>query len=188
MSFAGISRIFPTTVDSTLNLRELARAAVGAGNYYNICSTIPFEKLKYRTGIGQVMYLRLVPCLDWETPQKVDERLAANDYILGDAGELAQFMRLYPKEVEKYSGVLALDEGSRWKNSDKDICVCYGSVKGSKRSLGCCRFDGLLNPEYRVLVFEKTDRGFFGWFRKAYKFISRAFGSKKIKLLTGGSR
>jgi hypothetical protein len=160
MTAGEISRIFPTIVDNTLGLKDLARKAVGEGNYYNICSTIPFESFKHRKGNSLLMYPLLASCMDWETAQKAADRLVNKGYILGNIAEIAQFTRCYPEEVGTRSGVFALDKNSRWVSSDKDICVSYTSIKGVKRCFGRYRFNGLLNPEYWVLIFEEIRHRF----------------------------
>ncbi len=157
MSIAKISPIFPTAFNNTVSLMELARNAVGEGNYYNISLSIPFDKLEYTRGGGNIMLPVLVTSALWETVKKFAGSLLAENYILGDVGELAQFTAQYPSEVAKYSSVFALNENSRWSNSDKDICVAYTSVKGFKRCFKSYRFDHLLNMEDAVIVFQQAE-------------------------------
>ena len=148
---------FPTVIYNTLSLEELARLAVGEENVYNISMSIPFGLLKHTKGDSMmvVMYPRLVPCPDWVTAKKAARLLMAQGYILGNISELVQFTAQYPQEVAKYSAVLALDEDSRWNNSDTDICVPFVTIDGSKRCLRGYRIDHLLSPEDSILVFEK---------------------------------
>ncbi|TSC84854.1 MAG: hypothetical protein G01um101413_238 [Parcubacteria group bacterium Gr01-1014_13] len=157
MSETKISQVFPTVLDSTCSLRELARKAVGEENLYNISLDIPFETFNCAGGNSGIMLPRLAPCLCWKGIEKFARDLVAEGYILGNIGELVQFARHYPEEIEKYSAVFALDEDSRWLNTDNDICVAYARVRGSRRCFCRYRFDRFLNPEDAVIIFQQTE-------------------------------
>ena len=152
----------PIVADNNLSLIDLARRAVGRTNLYNICPSIPFERLVQNRGVGGIMYPMLIPCLPkWgETAKKVAQRIAASGFILGDIAELAQLAAKYPDEIRKFAAVFALDHGSRWKNADGDICVSYVNIDGSRKRFSTYRLDRLFDEEDCVLVFRQVGHRF----------------------------
>ena len=155
MSVVRKSQIFPIFVGNALCLEDQARMAVGRRNLYNIGSTIPFNKLGCMKGGSGKMYPKLVPCRPWEIAEKAAKRIGAKWFCrLGGIAELSQFMAQYPEEIEKHSAVFALDENSRWTNSDGDVCVAYACVEGHNRCLIGYRIDHLLAPEDYIIVLQ----------------------------------
>lgn len=162
MSIVKSGQIFPMIVDidNTHSLEELARLAVNENNLGNICSKIPFARLKCAECGNRVLYPGLVPFLPWEIPEKAAQRLTAEGYILGSSWALAQFTAQYFEEVEKYSSVFSLAEGSRWldvstrwRNYDPDRYVPYTKVDGKRRCFRRFRFDRPLGLKDRIIVF-----------------------------------
>ena len=155
MSIVRKNQIFPIFVGNALCLEAWARMAVGQRNLYNIGSTIPFNKLKRANRGGGKIYAKLVPCRQWEIAEKAAQRLGAKWFCrLGGIAELSQFMAQYPEEISKHSAVFALNEGSRWPNSDGDVCAVYACVEGQNRCLSGYRIDHLLAPEDYIIVLQ----------------------------------
>lgn len=152
---------FRMSVDTALSLEEQARLAVGKDNLYNIQPSIPFTQLRRAMWSGGVMFPHLLSFQPGETLCKAALRFVAEGYLLGDIGENSRFMAKYPKEVEKYGAVFALDEGSRWedertqwKGGDAFTYVTYTNVEGMACRICRHRFDRLVSPRDRALVFK----------------------------------
>lgn len=156
MNTQAVSRLFRATINNAVDLRTQVRQALGDNNFFNISPTIPLERLKCAKfdTIATDMYPRLARYLPGETSKNAAERLVAQGYVLGDLGELAQFLAQYPEEVEKFSAVFALDVGSRWLNSEDEWCVAFAGVEGAARWLRHFRFDRPLDKNDCVIVFE----------------------------------
>lgn len=92
------------------------------------------------------------PFLNNETGEQAAKRLIAAGHTLANTGDLAGFLHDHPKEVEKFTWVVALAETARWTSPDGSVYVPYASVDGARRYFYLDRFRFQFGSRNGVLV------------------------------------
>lgn len=142
----------PTTYDQSLGLVELIKRAVGPNNLVNIHSDITQEWFPLHGNGIRSVNLRVEPFLDGETGEQAAKRLTAAGHVLSDTGDLAGFLHDHPKEVVKFTWVVALAKSARWARPDGVVRVPHADVHGSCRDFNLDCFRDSLNSSCGVLV------------------------------------
>lgn len=83
---------------------------------------------------------RMEPYLDDETSEQAAVRLLEAGHTLLNASDLAAFALDYPDELQKWAGVLAISEDSRFAYNyapdDIEVLCAYVGHNGRQRGLG----------------------------------------------------
>jgi len=124
---------FFTRYDQSLGLMTLIRDALGPNNVGHYNSDITPERFPLKgTGV-RTTNVRVESFLYGETGEQAAKRLIAGGHVLANTGDLAGFLASYPKEVEKWTWVVALSEDSRWARPDGYVVVPCTDVDGASR-------------------------------------------------------
>lgn len=143
---------FPVTYDQSLGLAELIKCALGPNNVDNFNRDITPERFSLKGTDVRTINVRVEPFLDGETGEQAAERLIAAGHVLANTGDLAGFLLIHPKEVEKWNWVVALSEDSRWTSPDGNVDVPYANVNGAVRYFGLGLFRVDFDSDDGVLV------------------------------------
>lgn len=141
-----------TIYDQSLGLMELIRRAVGSDNLDNINSNITPERFPLHGNGVRSVNLRVEPFLDGETGEQAAKRLTSAGHILADTGDLAGFQYDHPKEVAKFTWVVALAKSARWTSPDGGVGVPFADVDGSCRDFDLGNFCDYFDSADGVLV------------------------------------
>lgn len=142
---------FPVTYDQSLGLTELIKRALGPDNSRNFKDIIP-EHFPLKGTDVRTVNVRVEKFSIGETGEQATKRLVAAGHVLANTGDLAGFLASHPKEVEKWSWVVALSGDSCWAAPDGFVYVPYTRVLGPHRDFSLVHFRYSFNSGGGVLV------------------------------------